>query len=64
MATMLKARKSPENRTPLSEAAVRLQMSRERLLRRIQSGVVPGGQEDGLWYVETSALEALAGAAA
>ena len=36
---------------PLSRAAVLHRMSRERLLRRVQSGDVRGEMRDGRWYV-------------
>jgi len=64
MAAALRSRNAPDNRVPIAEAAVRIGMSRERLLRRVQSGVVPGGQDEGYWYVEREAVESLAEIAA
>lgn len=41
---------------PLAEAAMRLRVSRERALRRVLSGALPGRQVDGKWFVERDAL--------
>ena len=43
---------------PVSEASIRLQLTREKVIRRIQTGAIPGGRDvDGRWYVERSALD-------
>lgn len=43
---------------PVSPAATRLRMTREKLIRRIQLGAIAGGQdESGRWYVDREALE-------
>lgn len=41
---------------PLAEAAMRLHMTRERALRRVMAGKLPGRQVDGFWFVESNAL--------
>jgi hypothetical protein len=43
-------------KVPLAEAATRLGMNRERIIRRIQDGEIEGGQVAGRWFVERSAL--------
>jgi hypothetical protein len=48
---------SQDQIVPASEASVQLRLSRERLIRRIQTGEIAGGRTDaGQWYVERSAL--------
>lgn len=42
---------------PISEAALRLRMSRERLIRAIQSGTIAGRQIAGRWHADGEALE-------
>lgn len=46
-----------EEMVPLAEAAVKLRLNREQLLRRIQQGSIVGGKSLGYWYVERGALE-------
>lgn len=43
---------------PLSEAALALQMNRERVLRRVQNGELPGMRIGGRWFIPRSALPA------
>jgi hypothetical protein len=50
------------SRIPLAEAALALRLTRERVLRRIQTGTIQGGQEHGKWFVDRAALEAELGA--
>lgn len=38
-------------------AAVRLRMSRERVIRHVQMGKLAGGRDEAGWYVDASALE-------
>lgn len=40
-----------EGRIPAPVAAMQRKMSRERLIRLIQSGEIPGGRDDAGWYV-------------
>jgi hypothetical protein len=42
---------------PLSEAALSLKMSRERVLRRVQEGSIPGVCLHGRWYVLVNVTE-------
>ena len=43
----------------VSEAAIRLRLTREQVIRRIQSGEIAGGRVMGSWYVLRTALEQL-----
>ena len=51
------ASKQPE-RIPLQEACLRLQMSREQVMPRIQKGELEGGQDSfsGRWYVTQESI--------
>lgn len=51
----------PDSLIPLNAAAHLARMNRERLLRRVQDGVVPGQFIDGRWYVERAALAEIPG---
>lgn len=44
---------------PATEAAVRVGVSRERVLRALQQGRIEGGQICGRWVVSPSGLETL-----
>ncbi len=44
------------NLTPLADATLAVGLSRERLLRRVQNGVLRGERIDGHWYVRTEDL--------
>ena len=52
------ASKQPE-RIPLQEACLRLRMSREQVMPRIQKGELEGGQDSfsGRWYVTQKSLD-------
>ena len=43
----------------VSEAAIRLRLNREQVIRRIQTGEIAGGRAMGVWYVLRTALEKL-----
>lgn len=47
-----------ERYVPLGAASVRLRMNRERVLRRLQSGVIAGAQIGGRWFVDRAELPA------
>ena len=46
-------------RIPLQEACLRLRMSREQVMPRIQKGELEGGQDSfsGRWYVTQKSLD-------
>ena len=44
---------------PIAEAALALRMTRERVLRRIQTGELAGAQLGGKWFAEQRAVDAL-----
>lgn len=44
-------------RVHVTIAAVRLRMSRERVIRHVQMGKLAGGRDDSGWYVDAQALE-------
>lgn len=48
--------KELEGLEPLSEAALSLRMNRERVLRRVMDGTIPGRKIGDRWYVDTSAI--------
>ena len=47
----MKTRSDGPHLTPATEEALRRGVSRERLVRQIQRGQVPGRRVDGAWYV-------------
>ncbi len=44
---------------PVAEVAIRLAMSRERAIRLIQTGRLPGGLKGGRWFAELRGIERL-----
>ena len=42
---------------PLGEAARQAEMTRDRLRRRIEAGIVDGKRQDGRWLVQAESLE-------
>lgn len=42
--------------TPVANAAVKLRLTREQVVRRIQLGQIEGRQVAGRWFVEVRAL--------
>lgn len=48
-------------RVPASEAAIECGLSRESLIRRIQSRAVRGAYQAGKWYVDRDEVARLAG---
>jgi hypothetical protein len=46
-----------ESVVPLSDAALELGMTRERVMRRVQSGQLEGGKIYGHWVVSRAAIE-------
>lgn len=50
-------RPTPPGLTPLMEAAFRLRLSREQLMRRVLCGEIAAERRDGRWYVRTAAIE-------
>lgn len=53
MATMTRP-----TRVPLAEAALAFRLTRERLLRRVMRGEIPGMLIEGRWFIEATALPA------
>lgn len=43
---------------PIADAAMQLRMSRERVVRLIQTGGIDGARINGRWYVDRTALAA------
>lgn len=49
---------SPDSELPLPDAALRLQLSRERALRLLLSGVLTGGRRGTRWFVTSNSIDA------
>jgi hypothetical protein len=47
----------PDEKVALTVAALALGMTSDRVRRRVQTGALPGGCEDGKWYVLRSAID-------
>lgn len=48
---------TPDQMVSIAEAAMRLRLSREQIIRRIQQGTLAGGKVFGHWYVDRQAVD-------
>lgn len=50
-------RSTPPGLTPFMDAAFRLRLTREQLMRRVLRGEIASERRDGRWYVVTEAID-------